>query len=103
MSQAKERFELDFWGLSYRKALEYILENDQDSTIKVFVANSPGISNAYILPKSQRDRLVFVQHPQEAKYFLSNYRWHKHEYSLANEFYSVKVGGAKIMAVYKLS
>jgi hypothetical protein len=35
-------------------------------------------------------------------YALSNYRWHKEDYPYPNEFYSITVGRAKIMSVFKL-
>ena len=102
MKEAKNKFELDYWGLSYRQALEYILKNDKDDVIKICVANYPGRLNADILNVDDRGRLVYVEDPKEAKYFLSNYRWHKKEYPYQEEYYSIKVDGAKIMVVYKL-
>ncbi|MDD5291674.1 MAG: glycosyltransferase family 39 protein [Candidatus Omnitrophica bacterium] len=98
----KNNFELDYWGLSYRQALEYILKNDKNQTIKVYVASLPGEYNANILPYRDKERLVYVKDPAEAKYFLSNYRWHREEYPYTDEFYSIKVNGFKIMVVYKI-
>jgi len=98
----KNNFELDYWGLSYRQALEYILKNDNSQKIKVYAASLPGEYNANILPLRDRERLVYVRDPGEAKYFLSNYRWHKEEYPYTEEFYSIKVNGLKIMVVYKV-
>lgn len=103
MKQIKKNFELDYWGLSYRKALEYILRNDRNRIIKVCVANWPGKANADILITDDRKRLVYVENPDEAKYFLSNYRWHNDEYPYKDEYYSIKIDGAKIMVVYKMN
>ncbi len=102
MKEIKERFELDYWGLSYRKALEYILQNDKDAAIKVFAANMPGEISADILAPADRKRLLIVKSPGKAKYFLSNYRWHPQEYPYGQEFFSIKIRDAKIMVVYKL-
>lgn len=102
MKNAKNNFELDYWGLSYRKALEYIVKNDSSQIININVANPPGILNAYMLPSKDKKRLVFVESPEEAKYFLSNFRDHKEDYPYENEFYSIKIGGEKIMVVYKM-
>lgn len=101
MREAKNNFELDYWGLSYRKALEYILKNDRSRIIKIFAAGSEQ-ANVDILTSDDRKRLVFVENPDEADYFLSNYRWHKDEYSYKDEYYSIKIDGAKIMVVYKI-
>jgi len=103
MRRAKVNFALDYWGLSYRKALEYILKNDKSSIIKIYVANLPGKNNAGILSLNDRNRLVYVENPDEAKYFLSNYRMHKEEYPYKDEYYSLKIGETKYMVVYKLS
>ena len=102
MKEVKKNFELDYWGLSYRKALEYILKNDSDRLVRVYVANQPGRENARILPAADRRRLVYVDDPDEAEYFLSNYRWHKDEYRFGEEYYSITIDGAKIMTVLKL-
>jgi len=104
MSEAKNNFELDYWGLSYKAALEYILKNDEDKIIKIYTTTSPGkpIYSALILKPEEKNRLDYVENPDEAKYFLSNYRLHKNEFPYSNEYYSIKVGGAKIMVVYKL-
>ncbi len=103
MSMAKVNFALDYWGLSYRKALEYILKNDKSAIIKIYVANLPGKNNAGILPLDDRNRLVYVENPDEAGYFLSNYRMHKGGYSYKDEYYSLKIGEIKYMVVYKLT
>lgn len=104
MSEVKDNFELDYWGLSYKEALEYILKNDKDRFIKIYTTTTPGrpIFSAVLLRPGERNRLVYTKEVSEAKYFLSNYRLHKDEFHFANEYYSVKIGGAKIMVVYKL-
>ena len=102
MSIIKKKFELDYWGLSYKQALEYIVRNDTNKIIKVLPANHPGKINASMLNKIERNKLEFVRSIDDAKYFLSNFRWHKEEYPYDNEFYSIKVDGGKIMVVYKL-
>ena len=100
MKEAKKNFELDYWGLSYRRALEYILRNDKNKVIKIYVTNRPGKVNANILTPKDRERLIYVKNPNEAKYFLSNFRGHKEDYPY-KEYYSIKINEAKIMAVYK--
>jgi len=101
-TNVKNNFELDYWGLSYRKALEYILKNDTSQFIKVYVANDPEEINPCILTPNDRERIKYVEEPEDAKYFLSNYRWHKGDYPYRNEFYSIKINREKIMVVYKL-
>ncbi|MFQ5953196.1 MAG: hypothetical protein ACE5JK_07315, partial [Candidatus Omnitrophota bacterium] len=101
MENAKDKFELDYWGLSYRQALEHIAKNDKEKVIKVSAANPPARVNLLMLKPEDRSRFVFVEDIKQSKYFLSNYRWHKEEYPFEEEFFSIKVDGAKIMVVYE--
>ncbi|MEW6079781.1 MAG: hypothetical protein AB1724_18385 [Thermodesulfobacteriota bacterium] len=98
----KNRFEMDYWGLAYRQALETILKTDRREEITVFAANDPGVINSFILPEKERKRLWYVIDPREADYFITNYRWRKTPYDLDNEVFSVKVKGAKIVSVFRL-
>lgn len=102
MQHVKAQFEMDYWGLSYRRGLEYILEHDSSPTIRVSVANYPGFLNSKILRPDQRSRLQYADRLEESDYFLSNYREHKEEYPFPNEFFALKVDGAKIQVVYKM-
>jgi hypothetical protein len=104
MEVVKSRFYLDYWYLSYKQGLEYILKNDDRETIRVMEINGPEDDSAgYIFSREQRTRLVFVNDFKEADYLLHNFRADKYkEYDLKNEVFSVKVGGTKIMEVYKL-
>ena len=97
----RRTFELDYWGLSYRQALEHVLRQDSADVVKIAVANFPGELNARILTPRERRRLRYVS-LQDADYFLSNFRDHPQDYGLGSEIYSIVVGGNKIMAVYKL-
>ena len=50
----------------------------------------------------QRERLYLTTDLGEAKYFISDFRWHPDDYPYQDEFYSVDVRGTKIIVVYKL-
>jgi len=101
MKAIKQEFELDYWGLSYRRALEHVLANDHRATLKIYVANQPGKENAKILTRRERERIEFIDSLEHADYFLSNYRWHKEDYPYGEPYYFIEIGGAKIMVVYK--
>ncbi len=97
------RYEMDYWGLSYKQGIDAILARDPGRHIKIAVANNPG--DFYIkfgLPPEQQSRIIEVQDPQDADYFVTNYRWHPQEYPYPDLFFSVKVRGEDIMAVYKM-
>ncbi|MDO8573432.1 MAG: glycosyltransferase family 39 protein [Candidatus Daviesbacteria bacterium] len=104
MKEVKQNYELDYWGLSYRQALEFIVKNDSAEKIPVLVANNPGNSNSLMLDQVDRQRLQYLPDGDltNAKYFVSNYRWHIDDYSYGQEVYNFQIGGAKIISVYKL-
>ena len=100
MKDIKQRFELDYWGLSYRKALEYIVRTDARPSIRLFTANYPGRANVAMLLPRDRSRLVFVQSDADADYVMTNYRFHPQDYPYAREVFSVRVGNASIASVF---
>ncbi|NQU73442.1 MAG: glycosyltransferase family 39 protein [Candidatus Omnitrophica bacterium] len=106
MGGVKARDALDYWGLSYRKGLEYILKTDKSDKIKVCLGY--GRNNIPILPANDRKRLVFVKTMDKADYFLGNYKhsggyiWSRGDYPKQEEYYSLKFGEVKFMVVYKL-
>ena len=102
MARVKRHYELDYWGLSYKQGLEYLLANDPSETLKIYVFNRPGRINALILPADERKRLVYTDTPEEADYFLTNYRWHPQPYDYPDEIYAIRVGNASILSVFRL-
>ena len=95
-------FELDYWGLSFRLGLEYVVKRDKRPTIGLS-ANvlEPMFNNSIFLEKGDIKRLRYAN-MQQADYFLTNYRWHPQPYKLTNEVYSISVDNQKIMSVFKL-
>lgn len=103
MVQIKQRFDLDYWGLAYKQGIDYILATDPGEEIPIYVTDPPG--EEYIdnfLPDNQRKRLVIEDSPDQARYFVGNYRYHPEEYSLGKKIYSVTVDGASILSVFDL-
>jgi hypothetical protein len=102
---ARYKFELDYYGLSHRKALEMILASDRDGVIKIFMdAGVCGTGAVALLPEDLRRRVKLVTNFQRggAKYFFGNYRLRKIDYPYKNEVYAVKVDGVSILSVYLL-
>lgn len=96
----RSTFELDYWGLSYKQGLEYILLNDNRSQIIVKAENIPGQINSLILKKSSRCRIFFTN-SDHWDYFISNYRNHPHEYLLDNMVFTIKRENSTILSVFK--
>ncbi len=101
-------YEVDYWGLSYRDGLEEILRRDRSPSIPVAVADLPGLLNAMILPRRERERIRFVP-IREARYFVSNHRQPHHhrrflagEGPYAREVFAVRVEDAHLLGVYEV-
>jgi hypothetical protein len=104
MAQVKQRFELDYWGLSYREALEHIVRTDTSSVIRLEVLNYPGVVNLMMLDPGDQARLRYIRAGEYADYFVTNYRVHPQDYDQpwVREVFSVRVGNASIATVFRL-
>lgn len=105
MSQVKQRYDLDYWGISYREGLEWVAAHDERPAIKVkFAGNEPGpgYANSLLLADAQRRRIEITDAIEEADYFMTNYRLHPEPYEFDREAFSVIIGDASIMTVYRL-
>lgn len=99
---AQHRFELDYWGLSYRQGLEYILANDKNPEIDIWVQNKPGRENAYILRPEQMKRLVYLQTADKTDYGIMNYRGRQRSAGKYHQkVHAVTVDGVEILGVYQ--
>ncbi len=100
---ANEIFAYDYWGLSYYQGLKFIVENDSRNKITISVENFPGISNAYLLNMTDRNRVEVVEDVGTADYYLTNYR-DKGQYQtklLYNEYSYISTYGKKALGIYK--
>jgi hypothetical protein len=96
-----ERYELDYGGVGYRQDLEYIIGHEPRPVVKVAGAN-PAEFNRLMLPAFQRERLQFVENPDSADYFITNYRWHPGDYPYPFEAHQVRADGRRVHSVFKL-
>ena len=99
----RSRYEMDYWGLSYKQGIDYILAHDPRPQIRIAVANNPG--DFYIkdrLTRAQQARIVEVRDPSNADYFVTNFRWHPQDYPYPDEVFSALVRGETIMAVFRI-
>lgn len=91
-------YELDYWGLTYRKGLEYILANDQRPRISVyFFGNAMQLQFA----NGSSDRLVYEKSSEKADYFLTTYRFHRDDYPGEKEVYTLWINNEKSLSVFR--
>lgn len=102
MTVVRKRFDMDYWGLSYRQLLEYIMRTDTSSVVRVGMAQAHGMDNAALLAPDQASRLIYDPSNGTEHYFLSEYRWHPGEYGFSDEYYAIRVNGGKIAVAYRV-
>ena len=100
---AAGKYEMDYWGLSYRKLLESVLEKDGRSRVMVYAHNEPGFYNSFLLPAGARERLHYAEKPGDADLYITNFRWERQDLPASAEFTSVAVDGVKLSASYLVS
>ncbi|TGD78578.1 ArnT family glycosyltransferase [Hymenobacter wooponensis] len=98
-------FERDYWALSGREGVEWILAHD--AAPQVAVGTDPRsklvLHNAQLLlPPAERARLRMVS-PEQATYFLTTYRWHPEGYpKYGRPVYERQVDGVTILSIFRL-
>ncbi len=102
LAEIKNLYDLDYWGLSVKAALDFILRTDTGSPILIKGDGESALMNSYLLPPDQAERLQFTDDINEARYFVTNYRGHPQDFPYANEVFNVTIDGAKIASVFLL-
>lgn len=108
MRDAWQNYEMDYWGLSYKQALESLTEDRSEDTLILAVANAPGFYNHWMLAADQRGRIHYSR-VDSADYFISNFRFPSEHYAFAKGTGSyadpvriIEVGGNPIVGVFRL-
>jgi len=100
MSDIKENFGLDTWGISVKNGLEYIARIDPAQKINVQIVGN--FSEGWlVLPKQDRQRLNITA-SQPPDYIIDTYhRYPIEKVTQGKVIYSIKVGDTDILTVYK--
>jgi len=105
----EKNFEMDYWGISNKQALEFILKNEKKDLIKIGSAGPISLENSKkILSLNKRKRLE-ISNNKEADYIINNYiNWHgnykKERYKIPSNFKvykEISAGGIRIITIYK--
>ena len=68
----QNKFELDYWGLSIKNALENILKYDNRENIKVIGMSRTRLNfTLFLLNEDERNRIEIVNNVNEADYIIS--------------------------------
>ena len=105
----QKKFELDYWGLSNKQALEYILKNDSNETIRLGTAGPISIENSkQILSILEKNRIIISEN-SKSDYIIENYinwygKYKKKRHEIPKNFRIYKeifVSGKRIVSIYK--
>lgn len=112
----QRNFDLDYWGLSYRRGLEWLLIHDPAPVIHVSVnIPQPPVDipygehllyvNSLILPPKDRARLRFSNDNADADYTLTTYRYQAQPFpdTIGQEVHTIRVNGIRILSVFRRS
>jgi hypothetical protein len=104
----ERRYEMDYWCLSYRQGLDWIVRHDNSPQIRVnfnpgcaICSSVPGELNHLMLPITDRKRIVTVTDPAQADYVITNYRWHPLDYEYPREVARLFAGNLRILSVFR--
>lgn len=104
------RFEMDYWGVAYRRAFKRLIEQHQGVTpIHVYCANDPCYQNFKYLPEDLKSKIKIRWGDDVAEYMLSNFRFPEAHHHFIHRTYPyqepldyIEVKGEKVIGIYKL-
>ena len=103
------KFELDYWGLSNKQALEYILKNDSKTFIKIGSASPISLENSKQILSSFDKKRIMISENTESDYIIDNYvtwrgKYKKERHKIPKNFKIYKeifVSDKRIISIYK--
>ncbi len=104
-------FELDYWGVSNRSVLNYIIENNKTKISKIYVYSKSPYALSTLLDKENREKVKFVKNLNEADFLVTNHYYQignpieinnelKSRYKLLKEF---NLDGMTFNSIYKVN
>ena len=105
-----ERYEMDYWGVSYGQAFRQLIEQHEGAfPVHVYCANDPCYQNFKLLPEEVKSKIKIRWGDDVAEYMLSNFRFPKEFDKLKEGKYPyhepvdyLKVGGEKTIGIFRL-
>jgi hypothetical protein len=98
----RKNYELDYWGCSFKQALDHILENDPRPHIKICCNLYAYLeNNILMLHPEDRKRIDFVP-PEQADYFITNFRGHPEDYPGTTSEFTITVLNSSILQIFPL-
>lgn len=102
---AASRYEQDYWGISFLQGLRWVAAHDARPVVRVCtdpLMAPPLGTNYFLLTPAQRARIQVVEKPEQADYYLANYRWHPQEYDFPHKVQEIKVDNRRVLSIFAL-
>jgi hypothetical protein len=96
----QEKFDIDYWGLSYKQGITHILETDTARRITLYVNDTPGYDGVVLLSEEQCNRIIFTECKEMSDYILTLYLYDKDTLGIKPD-YTIERNNADLLSVYK--
>jgi len=104
-SHPELRYEYDYWGLSMRQGLRWIVQHDRRPHIRVS-SNLPVADklNRALLTPAEQARLIIVRGSGPVEYFITTYRFHAQPYPYGAPVYTLRADyeGRRVFDIFRL-
>ena len=102
----KSNFDVDYWGLSNAKALQYILKHDNRNKILVYSGSFTPLELAFKrISLEDQKRIIQTSWIADADYIITNYRLSSLQYdepgSHFNLFHNILIDNEIILSIYR--
>ncbi len=100
---AMRNFPLDYWGLSYRQALAYLLKEHPDDVMLYYSPQNIAYNNGGMFFRDQSKRLIPIKDVSSAHYILDTYRPDDQPDRFAGYplIHAIAVDGMPVVRIYK--
>jgi hypothetical protein len=108
-SSIQNKFEVDYFGVSGRYALEYILKNNKNK-ISIYTPNTMDLNLSFkLVDDPNKNRVSIVNSQSSSDFIINNYfdwkgKFKPNEYEVSNDFklyHEIKIGELVINSIYK--
>lgn len=97
----RKNYDMEYWGCSFKQALDYLVGKIPSGPIVVNCENQVLLTNnMMLLHPEDRSRIRFAD-PEKADFFITNYRNHPYDYPGNQIEYSVSVLNSTILSVFR--
>ena len=100
-------FEMDYWGLTNLQGLNYILEHDRSSSIRIAPLGLTSLNQSIqLLPPENRLRIQVTNELNDANYIITNYLFYDgksiiEQFKSLPIFYQLKIDGKDVFTIFK--